>query len=115
MLHFFNCKKLKYIHDEPYALVDCNRQKITLKKDDVLALGDDAMYRSLKFKTRLFEEVPLKAKKEAKPKNPPKPKEPKDEPIKDEPQEPTQSSVAKNAEPSTQENAQSLQVANLEE
>lgn len=62
MLHFFNCKKLKYIHDEPYTLVDFKNRKIKLKKGDVLILDDGAMYRSLKYKTRLFVELELKNK-----------------------------------------------------
>ena len=66
MLHFFNCKKLKYIHDEPYTLTDSKNQKIKLKKGDVLILDDGAMYRSLKYKTRLFAEVPLGTKEKAK-------------------------------------------------
>lgn len=66
MLHFFNCKKLKYIHDEPYTLTDSKNQKIKLKKGDVLILDDGAMCRSLKYKTRLFTEVPLGTKEKAK-------------------------------------------------
>lgn len=66
MLHFFNCKKLKYIHDEPYTLVGCHRERITVEKGDELILDDGAMYRSLRYKTRLFKEVPLK---KAKPKS----------------------------------------------
>lgn len=65
MLHFFNCKKLKYIHDEPYTLTDSKNRKIKLKKGDVLILDDSAMYRSLKYKTRLFAEVPLGKKEKA--------------------------------------------------
>ncbi|WP_300692412.1 MULTISPECIES: hypothetical protein [Helicobacter] len=59
MLHFFNCKKLKYIHDEPCTLTDSKNRKIKLKKGDVLILDDGAMYRSLKYKTRLFAELEL--------------------------------------------------------
>jgi|GEM_PF-4020100 len=62
MLHFFNCKKLKYIHDEPYTLTDSKNRKIKLKKGDVLILDDGAMYRSLKYKTRLFIELGLEIK-----------------------------------------------------
>lgn len=62
MLHFFNCKKLKYIHDEPYTLTDSKNRKIKLKKGDVLILDDGAMCRSLKYKTRLFVELELKIK-----------------------------------------------------
>lgn len=62
MLHFFNCKKLKYIHDEPYTLTDSKNRKIKLKKGDVLILDDGAMYRSLKYKTRLFVELELNNK-----------------------------------------------------
>ena len=66
MLHFFNCKKLKYIHDEPYTLTDSKNRKIKLKKGDVLILDDGAMYRSLKYKTRLFAELELDKAKESK-------------------------------------------------
>lgn len=101
MLHFFNCKKLKYIHDEPYTLTDSKNRKIKLKKGDVLILDDGAMYRSLKYKTRLFVELELnnKTKESKKTKDDsPLAKQPNDEQKEEAEQEPTEEASNKELE-----------------